>query len=192
MVMVNARDAQAYADWALKKLPTEAQWETGRAIDRRPALSPGDPSRSPTLAAARPGQIDPVMSVPEDVSPYGVLDMGGNALEWTKDWYDSKYYRQLFDQPVDNPTGPTTKPRSLELVVKGDRKIGQRLGPPGIMLEKRLTYVGFRCVLPVDGPRGAAPSVLRALPAAAARAPPGQPPANPPPTPAASRPRSPF
>ena len=120
MVMVNARDAQAYSEWALKQLPTEAQWEmAARSSDGR--LYPWG---SEPLNLAKPraaGQIEPVMTVPDDASPYGVHDLGGSVLEWTRDWYDSKYYHQLFP-PIVNPTGPTTKPRSLELVVKGDRK----------------------------------------------------------------------
>src|SRR5208283_5399707 len=100
-------------------------------------------------------------------------------LEWTKDWYDSKFYHQIFNQPVVNPTGPTAKPRSLELVVKGDRKSGSVSARQGIMLEKRLTYVGFRCVLPVEDNGGA---VSPGSPA------PGTPPAPPPSRSTASEP----
>ena len=106
MVMVNARDAQAYADWALKQLPTEAQWEmAARGTDGRLFPSGPEPIKYSKPRAAR--QAEPVMSYPEDVSPYGVYDMAGNVWEWTKDWYDSKYYRQLSGQPIDNPTGPS-------------------------------------------------------------------------------------
>ena len=178
MVMVNARDAQAYAEWALKQMPTEAQWElAARSTDGR--LYPWG-SEPINLAKPRaPGQIEPVMSVPEDVSPYGVHDLGGSVLEWTKDWYDSKYYHQLFNQTVVNPSGPTAKPRSLELVVKGDRKSGSASVRQGIMLEKRLTYVGFRCVLPVAEKGGAVSPGSPAAGASPAASPPGQPPANP-------------
>ena len=127
MVMVNARDAQAYAEWAQKQLPTEAQWEMAARCDRRPALPLG-PRPDQLLPAPRDrGRLEPVKSFPEDVSPYGVYDMAGNAVEWTKDWYDSKYYRQLFSQPVDNPTGPDRQARSTQLVVKGGAQERQRL-----------------------------------------------------------------
>ena len=176
MVMVNARDAQAHADWALKQLPTEAQWEmAARSTDGQ--LFPWG-SKPINLARPRaPGQLEPVMSVPEDVSPYGVRDLGGNVLEWTKDWYDSKYYRQLVNPPVVNPSGPTVQPRSLEQVVKGDRKSGSASVRQGIMREKRLTYVGFRCVLPVED-KGDAVSPGSPAPGTSP-SPPGQPPANP-------------
>jgi formylglycine-generating enzyme required for sulfatase activity len=177
MVMVNARDAQAYAEWAQKRLPTEAQWESAaRSTDGR--LYPwGSQPASPVKSRAA-GQLDPVMSSPEDVSPYGVHDLGGSVLEWTKDWYDSKYYRQIFNQTELNPTGPSSRPRTMELVVKGDRKTGSASTRQGVMLEKRLTFVGFRCVLPVEGQ--GSPFNPAAAPVQAAQ-PGGQPPASPPP-----------
>ena len=165
MVMVNARDAQAYAEWALKQLPTEAQWEmAARATDGR--LFPSGPEPIKYSKPRAPRQAEPVMSYPEDVSPYGAYDMAGNVWEWTKDWYDSKYYRQLFGQPIDNPTGPSAKPRSLQLVVKGGAKNGSASFREGIALDERLPYIGFRCVLPVQeqaslinpAPGGPAPS----------------------------------
>ena len=154
MVMVNARDAQAYSEWAQKQLPTEAQWEmAARSTDSRLFPWGSEPIKQAKPRTA--GQVEPVMTVSEDVSAYGVHDLGGSVLEWTKDWYDSKYYHQLFNPPTVNPTGPSTKPRSLELVVKGDRKSGSASARQGIMLEKRLNYVGFRCVLPVENQGGA-------------------------------------
>jgi sulfatase modifying factor 1 len=178
MVMVNARDAQAYADWALKQLPTEAQWElAARATDGRLFPSGPEPIKYSKPRAAR--QAEPVMSYPEDVSPYGAYDMAGNVWEWTKDWYDSKYYRQLFGQPIDNPTGPSAKPRSLQLVIKGGAKNGSASFREGMALDKRLSYLGFRCVVPAQeqaSPINPAPGAPAPSQPAAA---PGQP-ANPP------------
>jgi formylglycine-generating enzyme required for sulfatase activity len=153
MVMVNARDAQAYAEWASKQLPTEAQWEAAaRSTDGR--LFPWGPEPI-TQEKPRPAhQAFPVKSYQQDVSPYGAYDMAGNVPEWTRDWYDSKYYHQLGGGPVDNPTGPNSKPRSALLVVKGGAKNGNASYREGIAPDKRLTYVGFRCVLPVEAPGG--------------------------------------
>ena len=99
-------------------------------------------------------QIDPVMSFPEDVSPYGVFDMAGNVQEWTNDWYDSKYFQQFANRTAENPIGPTTKPRSKDLpvVVKGGSKTWNVAFREGVPYEKRLAHVGFRCVLSVEAP----------------------------------------
>ena len=43
-------------------------------------------------------QIDPVMTFPEDKSPYGVFDMAGNVQEWTKDLFDPRYYHRCLRQ----------------------------------------------------------------------------------------------
>lgn len=45
-----------------------------------------------------------VGSFPEGMSPYGALDMAGNAAEWVADWFDPNYYRVA---PLTDPPGPT-------------------------------------------------------------------------------------
>jgi len=188
MTMVSARDAQAYAEWAHKKLPTEAQWEmAARSTDGRLFPSGPDP-----ISYSRPRptrQIEPVKSFPEDVSPYGVYDMAGNVAEWTGDWYDQKAYRQIFNQPVDNPTGPAARPRSNQLVIKGGAKNGSASYREGMAFDKRLSYVGFRCVLPVTDT--AAPVIPGVPPAPPPGAPPGTP-ATPPPGGQTQVPAQPF
>jgi sulfatase modifying factor 1 len=173
MVMVSHRDAQAYAEWAQKKLPTEAQWEmAARSTDGRLFPWGPDPITYSRPRASR--QIEPVKSFPEDVSPYGVFDMAGNAAEWTSDWYDQKAYKQIGGQVVTNPTGPATKPRSLQVVIKGGAKNGSASYREGMASEKRLSHVGFRCALPVSDN---AASLTVGVPAAPPQAAPGAPPA---------------
>ncbi len=107
VVCVTWHQASAYCGWLGKRLPSEAEWELaargtdgrvfpwGNQFDVDCTRANGDGCRDHTL---------PVASLPAGHSPYGALDMAGNAFEWVGDFYDGAYYA-LSIGAVD-PTGP--------------------------------------------------------------------------------------
>lgn len=121
VVQVAYEDAVAYAIWAGKRLPTEAEFEFaergGRAgmrytwgdelkpADKWPAnIWQGD---FPTKDAGDDGFVGlaPVASFP--ATGYGLHDLAGNVWEWVSDWYRPDYYAQCARLGVvRNPKGP--------------------------------------------------------------------------------------
>ena len=94
---INAREAQRYCRRQGGHLPSEAQWEyAARGSDGRQFPWGGQYN---DRVANHGGAIDgyrylsPVGSFPEGRSPFGLLDMAGNAWEWTADGYDPDFYR---------------------------------------------------------------------------------------------------
>jgi serine/threonine-protein kinase len=152
VVLVNWNDAAAYAKWAGKRLPAEAEWEkAARGTDGRvwPWGNVWDINNC-NIRESFINMTQPVHLFESGRSTYGCYNLAGNAMEWVNDWYSETYYSHA---PQKNPPGPSS---GTFKVVRGgawDSNINLyvRSGYRHYLRpDERKATVGFRCAKDAD------------------------------------------
>ena len=175
VVDVSYDDASAYAKWAGKRLPTEAEWEfaargglAGQPYVWGAAFAPDGKQMANTFQGHFPDHntaedgfaaTSPVMAFP--ANGYGLYDMAGNVWQWTQDWYRPDYYSQLAAAGgvSRNPTGPAhpfdaEEPGTAKRVMRGGSFLCTDQYCSRYMVGTRgkgevstgTNHLGFRCV----------------------------------------------
>lgn len=177
VVQIAYEDALAYCDWAGRRLPTEVEWEWASRGGKKSAIYFWGDSMDllPKMANTWEGEFPventlkdgfelraPVKSFP--ANDYGLYDMAGNVWEWTSDWYNTNYYKEMAQKGMVSldPQGPSAPfndrdPFAKEKVIKGGSflcsasycasyRISARMASS---MDSSLEHLGFRTVATV-------------------------------------------
>ena len=174
VVHISWEDANAYAKWAGKRLPTEAEWEwaaRGGLLNKPFSWGTEDVESGEVKANIWQGHFPDVntgkdgfvgLAPVKSFAPngYGLYDMAGNVWEWCSDWYRADTYKQEADKIAVNPKGPSMgydadEPTIPKRVVRGGSFLCHASYCSSYRVAARmktspdtgLQHTGFRCVV---------------------------------------------
>jgi len=173
VVHIAYEDAVAYCEWANRRLPTEAQWESAAQASNTDNIFTWGNDIDVLNDNANTWQgVFPIKNEPEDgyafvakvesfpPNEYGIYDMLGNVWELTSDWFNEHYYESLdTSETINNPVGASesyssSNPYQKEKIIKGGSflcnasycasfRISARMG---MAIDSGSDHVGFRTV----------------------------------------------
>lgn len=143
VVLVNADDAKKYCEFAGKRLPTEEEWEkAARGTGSRiwPWGNVWEASKT-NIKENGYGNAKIIGSFPDDLSPYDVVDMGGNVSEWTSSRYLPYENNHIKDENYSK-NYIVLRGGSFLTGENSARAAARQFASP----DKKAIDIGFRCV----------------------------------------------
>lgn len=173
VVHISHFDAIAYAKWAKKRLPTEAEWEFAAYGGQKDVhyiwgneeFSEENPQANiwqgkfPYLSTKLDGDMGTTAVRTFKPNPYGLYDMAGNVWQWCSDLYHASYYKEEAQKGLSiNPKGPEKsydpeEPIAVKYVHRGGSFLCHSSYCKGYRITARmktcpdtsLNHLGFRC-----------------------------------------------